>query len=152
MKTKFRTVVLVMVLAMMAQSSEAQPQVTPDNVTLVTPLPPIIVGGTVSNASTVIQIPKTGGAALSIKFNASGGTAAGYIWLYTTVDTSGTNYSTAPFAMLTLTPATTTDQVFNTNWSEAALSGYRGFKLSWSNSAAGSVNMTNKGVWIGRSQ
>lgn len=149
MKTKICALMIALLAAVAVQAATTitvPTQTRPPQA--LTNLPPVVVGGTASNA--VIALPASGGAALSMKFNASAGTAASYVWLYTSVDAAGTNFSTAPFGMLTLTPATTTHQVVNTNWSEATLSGYKSLKLVWSNSAAGTVYITNLGAWLGK--
>ncbi|HEV2207311.1 MAG TPA: hypothetical protein VG167_00935 [Verrucomicrobiae bacterium] len=136
------------VLAMLVMPAKAQVENT--TLTLGTNTPPTVTGSAAATTgANFVPVWQGRGMAVSAKFNANSGTAPGYVWVYSSVD--GTNSSTAPFAMLTLTPNGTTDQVVNTNWSAAQLTGYRFLNFStWSNSAAGSVYLTNKALLISR--
>ena len=127
----------------------AQAQVTDVDLVAVPGIPPWVNGTYSSNAPlAVINIKPGKGLGLTTKYNASAGTAANYAWVYSSTD--GTNYSTAPFALLALTPNSTTDQVHNTNWSAATLSGWKSLAVTvWSNAAANTVWTTNKMMLVG---
>jgi hypothetical protein len=141
----FLIAALLAFAALVVLTPPASAQVTPTKLVTVTNLPATVATGAISNSTSYVDISPGQGLAFSAKFAVSSGTTAAPVLLYPSVD--GTNYASTAWQFFVPVNGGT-PQIGTTNFSPAALAGYKSIKVgALTNANAGTL--TNQGIVVG---
>ncbi len=141
----FLVVAIIGLLAVFALPARAQ--VSPLTLTSLTNFPATLAAGATSTVTNIVPVPRNGGLALSVPFNAASGSGNVQVGGSFTVD--GTNYGVAPFTINAAANGTTTVMLW-TNWSAAYLAGFSAVNFTTLTNATANGVLTNKAPVVNR--
>jgi|GEM_PF-2246350 len=146
-KTKFALALAAIIGLILFTAPPAQAQVTPLTLSGLTNFPATLAAGATSTVTNIVAVPRYGGLAVSLPFNAASGSGSVVLGGSFTVD--GTNYGCSPFTLIG-TANGTTQVMLSTNWNQLQLAGYSGVNFTTLTNAASNGVLTNKAPTVNR--